>query len=225
MPFDCRLQTPFNCLIAGPTKSGKTSFTYNLLEIAGEMFDKKPDYVCLYYMAKQPIYDEMFSNGFINEMIDLNNYEINLEYLCKKVNKHKNANGSLIIFDDTMSDIKNGFEKIFTVFGHHTNTSIIYLAQNLFYDNKIFRNMSLNFDYLVIMRNNRDLKQIRYLSHQLCPTNPSYVINSYNESIKNKYSYILIDCHSNSPNELRLRSHIFPTSGPFDQPYTVYLKQ
>jgi hypothetical protein len=224
MPFDCRLQTPFNCLIAGPTKSGKTSFTCNLLKIADEKFIRKPDYVCLYYMVKQPIYEQLFSQGYIHEMIDLNSFEINYEDIYHKVSPYKHGNGSLLIFDDTMSDIKTGFDKIFTVLGHHSNCSMIYLSQNLFYNNKIFRNISLNFDYLVIMRNNRDLKQINYLAQQLCPNHPKYVSNAYNEATKNNYSYLFIDCYANSPNELRLRSNILPMNNSNQQPYTVYLK-
>lgn len=224
MTFDCRLQTPFNCLVAGPTKSGKTTFTCNLLKIAHEKFVKKPDYVLLFYMINQPSYDNMVEKGLINETINMNDYSLNYDEIYEKVIPYKNGNGSLIIFDDSMSDLKPGFEKVFTVLGHHTNCSLMYLSQNLFYNNKTFRNISLNFDYIVIMRNKRDLSQINYLAQQLCPGNTKYITKSYYAATEKPYTYLFVDCSANSPKELRLRSDIFPTQHPDQTPYTVYLE-
>jgi hypothetical protein len=155
----------------------------------------------------------------------MNEYEINYDEIYEKVRPYKDNGGSLIIFDDTMSDIKPGFEKIFTILGHHTNSSLIFLSQNLFYNNKTFRNISLNFDYIVIMRNNRDLSQINYLAQQLCPGNTKYITQSYYEATQEPYSYLFIDCSANSPRELRLRSNIFPIIQPDQTPYSVYLEK
>ncbi len=224
LAFDCRFQTPFNCLVAGPTKSGKTTFTCNLLKLSGEMFTRKPDYVLLFYMINQPSYEHMLEKGLINEMIDLNSYSVNYEEIYQRVEPFKNGNGSLIIFDDSMSEIKPGLEKIFTILGHHTNCSLIYLSQNLFYNNKTFRNISLNFDYIALMRNKRDLSQIKYLAQQLCPGNTKYIIHSYYAATAKPYGHFVVDCNANSPIELRLRSEIFLTRHPDQTPYTVYLE-
>jgi len=110
--FDCRLQTPFNLLlVTGPTKSGKTTFTCNLLKSAREMFTQKPDYVLLFYAIDQPKYRHMIAKGYIDEMINVQDYDIDFEDLQAKLEPFKNDAGSLIIFDDIMSDIKKGFEK------------------------------------------------------------------------------------------------------------------
>lgn len=222
MPFDCRMKTPFNCLIAGPTKSGKTTFTCNLLKIANDKFVHKPDYVILFYMINQPNYEHMFEKGLINEMINMNDQNIDYNEIYHKVMPYKHRNGSLIIFDDSMSDIKPGFEKIFTVLGHHTNTSLIFLSQNLFYNNKTFRNISLNFDYLVIMRNKRDQSQINYLAHQLCPGNTHWIKSSYFKATALPYSYLFVDCSSTAIENICLRSNIFPIRHPNQIPLTVY---
>lgn len=223
-PFDCRLQTPFNCLIAGPTKSGKTTFTHNLLKIAGEKFVTKPDYVLLFYLINQPNYKKMMEEGLIHEMIDMNDYDVNFEEISKKVTPYAKGNGSLIIFDDSMSELKPGFERIFTVLGHHTKCSLIYISQNIFFNNKTFRNISLNFHYIVKMRNKRDLSQIKYLANQLCPGNSKYIIQSYYAATEKPYSYLFIDCSANSPAELRLRTNIFPLRNSDQTPYTVFLE-
>lgn len=226
--YDCRLQTPFNCLIAGPTKSGKTTFTHNLLKVADEMFVKKPDYVLLFYLINQPSYKRMQEEGLIHEMIDMNDYSIDFQEIRKKVEPYTTGNGSLIIFDDSMSELKPGFEKIFTVLGHHTNCSLIYISQNIFFNNKTFRNISLNFGYIVKMRNKRDLSQIRYLAQQLCPGNTNFIIKAYYDATFRPYSYLFVDCSANTPIELCLRARIFPferIDPNSDQtPYTVYLE-
>jgi len=117
--FDCRLQTPFNLLITGPTKSGKTTFTCNLLKVSHEMFVKKPDYVLLFYAIEQPKYTHMIEKGYINEMLNVSDYDVNFEDLQRKLEPYKNGNGTLIIFDDIMSSITKEFEKNF----YNTRTS------------------------------------------------------------------------------------------------------
>lgn len=224
MPYDCRLQTPFNCLVAGPSKSGKTTFTCNLLKIADDKFVRKPDYVLLFYMMNQRNYEHMFEKGLIHEMINMNDHNVDFNEIYQKVLPYKDGNGSLIIFDDSMSDIKPGFEKIFTILGHHTNTSLIFLSQNLFFRSNAFRNMSLNFDYMAIMRSKRDLSQINYLAQQLCPDNPTFIKSAYNDATEKPYSYLFVDCRSNSPGVLSLRTNIFPIRHPTQEPYTLFIK-
>jgi len=221
--FDCRLQTPFNLLITGPTKSGKTTFTCNLLKVSNEMFEKKPDYVILFYAIEQPKYTHMIEKGYIDEMIKIQDYDINFNDLQTKLEPYKNGNGSLIIFDDIMSEISKEFEKIFTTLGHHINASLIFLSQNIFYNNKTYRNMSLNLQYIAVMKNRRDLTQIQYLARQLCPIDPKYVENAYIKAANIPFSYIFFDCTSSAPDELQCRSHLFPFENSL-QPYTVYIR-
>lgn len=221
MPFDCRLTTPFNLLVSGPSKSGKTTFVSNLLKVSEDMFVRKPDHVILYYANNQPTYNEMFKQKMIHEMINFNDAEPQYQEIQDKVMPYKNGNGSLIIFDDTLSDIKPGFEKIFQVLGHHNNCSLIYISQNLFYNSRTFRNLSLQLDYIVLMRNQRDASQIRSLSTQLCPGNPQYITEAYHGATQEPFSYLFIDCGANSKKELRLRSNLFP----HEAPYYVYLEK
>ena len=221
MPFDCRLTQPFNMLVSGPSKSGKTTFISNVMKVMDDMFHNKPKHIILYYANIQPLYNELFESKLINEMINFNDTEPTYEDIFNKVEPYKNDNGSLIIFDDTLSDIKPGFEKVFQVLGHHTNCSLIYIAQNLFYDNKTYRNVTHQLDYIILMRNQRNASQIKTLAGQLCPGNPKYIIESYRAATQVPFSYLFIDCGANSAKELRLRSHIFP----HEVPYSVYVEK
>jgi predicted ATPase len=217
--YDTRLKTPFNCIISGASKSGKTTLVRNLLMISEHIFTNKPAHVICYYKFMQDIYRDMHSAGLINELISLDDEEFTYGNILEKIKPYQNTNGSLIIFDDTMTEISDDFEQVFTNLSHHQNTSVIFITQNLFYNDKSYRTMSLNADYFFIMKNARDKLQITNLAKQFCPGNSTYVTQSFMDATKSPFSYLLIDFTQKAPDNLRLRSKIFP----HEAPYTVYI--
>jgi hypothetical protein len=160
----------------------------------------------------------MFKNQLIHEMVSLDDEDFTYENVMSKIKDHKDR-GALVIFDDTMTDITNHFEQVFTNLSHHQNTSVIFITQNLFYNDKSYRTMSLNTDYLFVMKNARDKLQIINLAKQFCPGNSTYVIQSFIDATRNPFSYLLIDFTQRVSDNLRLRSKILP----HEFPYTVYL--
>jgi predicted ATPase len=216
--YDCRLKTPFNCIISGASKSGKTTLVRNLLTIGESIFSSKPEYVILYYKFMQDIYLDMNNKGLINEMVSLEDEDFTYENVLHKIRDHK-TRGALVIFDDTMTELSSNFEQVFTNLSHHQNTSVIFITQNLFYNDKSYRTMSLNSDYLFVMKNARDKLQITNLAKQFCPGNSTYVIQAFIDATRNPFSYLLIDFTQRASDNLRLRSKIFP----HEFPYTVYL--
>jgi predicted ATPase len=219
--YDARLKTPFNCIISGASKSGKTTLVQNLLSYRGDMFTNNPDRVILFYKYMQGVYQEMLDTKLVDELVDTGSSEYNFENIVEKVQPYKDKNGCLIIFDDSMTDITGDFEQIFTNISHHQNCSVIFITQNLFFNSKIYRTMSLNAHYFFLMKNERDKQQIGILAKQFCPGNTTYVIQSFNEATKNPYSYLMIDFSQESPACLKLRSHIFPHQFP----YRIYLEK
>lgn len=219
--YDTRLKTPFNCIISGASKSGKTTLVQQLLTVRDEMFTQNPDYVIVFFKFMQDVYQEMLDNKLVDELIDVSSDDYNFETIVNKVRPYKNGNGSLIIFDDSMTDLSGDFEQIFTNISHHQNCSVIFITQNLFFNSKIYRTMSLNAHYFFLMKNERDKQQIGILAKQFCPGNTTYVIQSFNEATKAPFSYLLIDFSQESPGCLKLRSHIFPHQFP----YTIYLEK
>lgn len=217
--YDARLQTPFNCIISGVSKSGKTTLVKNLLRMSDDIFTQKPSHVICYYKFMQDIYQDMLDEGLINELVSIDDNDFSYESVREKISPYQNSNGCLILFDDTMTEISNDFEQIFTNLSHHNNTSVIFITQNLFYNNSSYRTMSLNTDYLFIMKNARDKQQIGILAKQFCPGNSTYVIQSFTDATRSPFSYLLIDFTQNCPDPLRLRSKIFPQ----EFPYTVYV--
>lgn len=217
--YDARFKTPFNCIISGASKSGKTTLVRNLLKISEDIFTKKPSYTILYYKFMQDIYQQMLDEGLINEIIQIDNDDFSYDSIREKIMPYKNKNGCLILFDDTMTEINSDFEQTFTNLSHHHNTSVIFITQNLFYKSSSYRTMSLNADYLFIMKNARDKQQIGILAKQFCPGNSIYVVQSFTDATKTPFSYLLLDFTQKCPDPLRLRTKIFPS----EFPYTVYL--
>ncbi len=209
MPYDIRFKTPFNCIVAGMSYSGKTTWVKNLLTLRDKIFTEQPTRIFLFYKVMQDIYVEMEADGLVHELVTVNEEMPSLETIISMVEKYKNQGGSMLIFDDTMSDLNNDFEQLFCNVSHHYNSSIIFLTQNLFYQKTTFRTMSLNSHYLVLMKNVRDTQQISILAKQFSPYNNSFLVQSYAEATKNPFSYLLLDFRPDSPQELRLRSNLF----------------
>jgi len=220
MTFDIRFKRRSNIIIGGASGSGKTTFVKNLLSLRDDLLEVNPDRVFLFYSNKQDIYDEMLRQGLIDEIIDVNENFPNLNYLTQICEPFKSGNGSLVIFDDIMSDMTSDFTKIFCNFSHHENASIILMTQNIFYDDKHFRNVTRNAHYYVLL-NHRDVQQISSLGRQICPSDPNYLTNAFMEATNRPYNYIILDFRVDSPQEIRVRSNIFPNQFPV----RVYVKK
>jgi len=214
MPFDVRLQSNFNCLVAGSTSSGKTTLVKNLLRLRNQIFSINPEKIFLFYNNDQSIYDEMLREGLIEEKIDVKENFPTLDYLTTLVAPYKKGNGAMVIFDDVMSDITDDFTKIICNFSHHERTSIVLITQNLFYKHKVFRTLSLNMHYMFLMTNERDKQQISILGRQVCPNNPNYLVNVYSAAASKAYEYLLLDFRADQSKQVRIRSHIFPHQFP-----------
>jgi hypothetical protein len=214
MPYDIRFKTSFNCLVSGPAGSGKTTWVKNLLSISDQIFTSKPKKVFLFYQAMQDMYIEMEKQGLIDEMIDVKDKMPSLDEIHSMVLPFKEDGGSMIIFDDSMTSVNTDFELLFCNLSHHDNCSIIFLTQNLFFQDKSFRTMSLNTHYMVLMKNDRDKQQISILGKQISPNNSNYIIKAYEDATQSPYDYLLLDFHPETHKLVRVRSKIFPNQFP-----------
>jgi len=200
--------------VAGSTGSGKTTLVKNLLRLKHDLFSVVPEKVFLFYNNDQPIYDEMLREGLIDEKINVSVQFPTLEFLTTLVAPFKKGGGSLIIFDDIISDITEEFTKIICNFSHHEATSIILMTQNLFFKHKVFRTLSLNMHYMFLMTNERDKQQVANLGRQVCPNNPNFLANVYGSAASRAYEYLLLDFRADQNKKVRIRSHIFPHQFP-----------
>lgn len=220
MVVDARFKCPFNAIVAGASRTGKTTLISKLLRLKEQIYDIPPENVIVIYKYQQPIYQKMKEEKLVNEFIQINDSRFNYDKLVEKVSPFKDGDGSMIIFDDTLTDLPDNFEQIFTNLSHHMNCSVFYLTQNLFYQNKSFRTLSLNAHYIFVMRSKRNLNQMKFLAQQTCPGNVKFITDSYTDATHNPFTFLCFDFSPDSPDILRLRANIFPE----DFPYTIYLE-
>ena len=194
--MDPRWVHPFTCVIAGPTGCGKTRWVSRLVTHLQSLIRPTPTRVIWSYGEWQAVYRELPS--FVELVEGLPSLpEKSLEPL-------------LLIIDDQMHDVNAEVTRLFTKGSHHRNISVIYIVQNLFDKNKEHRTISLNAHYLVIFKNPRDNSQIVHLAKQMYPGEVDYVKDAFRKATEEAHGYLLVDLKQCTPDELRLRSHIFP---------------
>lgn len=192
--YDLSLRHPFSMLIVGPSGSGKTVFVTRLLENAESMIQDAPHRVKWFYGAYQPLFASLpfeFQEG------------------APTVQEISEGN-MIVVIDDLMNEAQEQVSEIFTKMRHHSNITCIFLCQNLFPKGPFSRNISLNSNYIVLMKNPRDKAQVAHLARQVFPKKSKFLIEAYEDATSNHFSYLLLDFHPSTDDSLRMRAKIFP---------------
>lgn len=193
-------------MICGPTSCGKTIFVKNFLQNLGSMSNTAFARVLFYYAEWQPAYKEL---------------DIEIEFhegLPKSSDYADDPRPKLMIIDDLMREAGGStIANLFTKGSHHRNISVIFITQNLFHHGQ--REISLNSNYIVVFKNPRDSSQIRFLARQICPDNPLFLQEAYQDATRGPHSYLLLDLRQDTPDNCRFRTCIFP----FDENQYVYV--
>lgn len=192
------LTHPFTMLVSGPTGVGKTVFVQKLL--SADMIDPTPTRIVWAYGEWQKSY-ESFPFTYIQGLD-------NVDDIIAQVDGPQ-----ILVVDDMMGQDTNTLEQWFTKKSHHRNVSIIYIVQNLF--DKKQRTISLNAHYLVLFKNPRDTSQLGVLARQMYPGHAQFMIEAYTDATQKPRSYLLVDLKPDTPEEMRLRSHILPDEDNF----------
>ena len=216
--YDVRFQTPFTCIISGASSSGKTWLCNNILKNKNSMFSVPPARTFLFYEEDQDLYHSMLETGAIDEM---HQGMPSLETLREMLVPYKKSGGSCCIFDDSMHNVHNEISKLFTTHSHHLNSSMFFITQNLFVQNKEYRTMSLNATYVIIMAGARSRRQVDYFAKQVALYKTAYIVDAFLDMTQQPYSYLLFDFKASTPHHLMVRSHILPHEAPM----RVYLEK
>jgi len=213
--YDIRFKTPFTCIVAGASGSGKTYLVNEILKHKKVLFTQPPERTFLFYAAHQEIYDDMLKTGAVDE---IHQGIPALSELLDMLRPYKKS-GSCCIFDDAIHDIKNVLAQMFTTYSHHYNSSIFFLTQNLFVQNNEYRTMSLNATYCILMGGLRSEGQVASYAKQISLYRPNYIVEAFRAATRNKpYSYMMFDYKQGSNDQLRIRTDILPHQFPV----TVY---
>lgn len=195
----------------GPTGSGKTVICLNIIKDLNTLVHPAPIEILYNYSVWQPAYDEMkaISSIPIKFTEGLTSYE----------ELAQDRKPRLWIIDDLMDDAGSSqvIVNAFTKYSHHMNYSVILLTQNLFSQGLYFRTISLNSQYLWLLKSVRDTSIISTLGRQM--GNERFLKECYKDATRKPHSHLFIDLKPGSDDKYRVRSNIF------DSPITVYVKK
>ena len=187
--------------IAGPTGSGKTSLTMQIIEHKDKLFEEKVHGVVYCYSEYQDLYKEkndiIFHYG-LPTAEDIQNY-------IELFKGHQ----FLLVIDDLMDRMtqSDAIRDVLTKKAHHGNFTIITILQNLFPQGKAARTQSLNYHFIFCLRTCRELRQLNYLASQMFPGKTSSFMQIYKDAVDSDHMslmkssdnihvpYLLIICH------------------------------
>ena len=126
----------------------------------------------------------------------------------------------LVVVDDLMAEADSRLTKLFTKGSHHSNTSVVHLVQNLFDKKTDAVTISRNTHYMVVFKNPRDASQITHLARQMYPSHVKFMQEAFADATAEPYGYLFIDLKQETPDHLRLRTHVLPGETQY-----VYLRK
>lgn len=201
MYYSVCLKHPFTMVVSGPTGSGKTMWVKRLIEQRDTVSFPPPLKISYFYGEYQSAFDEIQNVEFVNGLDGIENYG--------------SGEPSWIIIDDLMLESSNSslISNLFTRASHHRNLSVILLTQNFFCKGKESRNISLNAQYVVLFKNPRDKSLATNIARQMYPNQIKKFQNAFDLATAEPFSYLFIDLKPNTPDEIRLMSHVLGENG------------
>ncbi len=208
--FDITLKIGTGMILAGPSSCGKSSFVKNLIMSRNILFNKPSLNVYIVCSNVQNIYEDMVKNKNVKKIF----YKMPSKNEILRFAKYgRRTGGTILILDDLLTEIaKNNMllQEIFTEMAHHQKLTVVLCVQNLFYQNGIFRTLSLNSGYLVPFKNPRDMHQIDIIAYRSYAMDPKVIMKAYKDATYKPYSYLFMDFTQTTPDFLRIKTDIFP---------------
>ena len=204
---------PCTIMVAGPSESGKTWFVKRV--IREKMIVPPPRRIMWIFKEHG---DKVEIESLKKEFPQV---EFHSEIPTGIMGMISGDERNLVILDDVMKEASKSDDvaEMFTQGCHHRNMTVMFLVQNVFYQGKESRTISLNTHYMVLYKNPRDKTQVRVLAHQMFPEFPRFLIQAFEDATEKPHTYLLIDLHPLTPETYRIRTRIFP-----DEQLRVYNK-
>lgn len=213
--YSAQFRTPFTLTCAGPSQSGKTSWTHEFLRHATLLVDRPIRHVMYHYHEWQPMFDQMEAEGLVHEFVQ---GTPTMESIRQRAADMKDVNGYsgiLIIIDDFGTEITKDMRDLVAVGVHHLRIAgLFFLQQNLFSKTPFNRDLTISSQYMVFFNCPRDKLMITNFARQFAPGNGRYIVDAYHKIMETPYNTMLVDLHQKTPNHIRIRSNIFPHQAP-----------
>ena len=168
---------------------------FSFIENRNEIFTEKIEKVLFFYDTYQKKFDDYVSK--IELIQGLPTLEI-----------FKNADRCLLILNDLMHHPQDVITKIFTVYVHHYNSSVMFTAQNLF--NKNICEILLNSHFVILFKNCPDATQIQHFQWQAFTNKAKDLYEACKNAVATPRGYLALDFRPDTEDSLRIRTGIFP---------------
>ena len=111
------------------------------------------------------------------------------------------------------SVIKNGkasnqLMKLFTVYRHHWNLSIIWVSHHLFSKHESNTCIQRNAQYLILMSSPRDKASVSRLGAQIDPSFGTFLLSAYKRAVNKAGDFLVLDMRPDTPEKYRVRETI-----------------
>ena len=218
--FDARIQLPSSIIVSGPSQSGKTEFTVNLLIHMKKLFYPVPQNIFWFYGTYTDVIDRLKKN----KLIKIEFIEGIPENGFKHLMKNKDGSHSLYILDDVMTECTQNLEvtQLFCREGHHNNVSIILIMQDLFCSGTQRKTILKNAHYLCLFKSPLDMRSLFSIGQRIMPGFIREFLAIFEDATRKKHGYLFIDGKQTTPSNARLRTDIF---GDFPKNYTLNNEQ
>ena len=106
------------------------------------------------------------------------------------------------------------FADLFAMGAYHENCSIIFVTQVLFLQDKAYRSACQNAMYMILFQSPRSKTQIGHLARQMFVGKKAQnMIRAFEDATSKPFSYLIVDCHADTPEMMRLESNILLDEG------------
>jgi hypothetical protein len=183
--------------------SGKTTLLYKILKNRKELFTTPPEKIMYFYGVWQKMFDSMERELPVDFVEGLPAKDI--------IDEFADGTSRCIVLDDLMSDVVKSIDMqhIFTRGSHHKNITVIYLNQNMYCQGKFSRTLSLNTQYIFILKCPRDTTQLALMGRQIGVGKS--LIEAYEDVMANyPYGYLMLDLSPHNNDGYKLKTNIFP---------------
>lgn len=194
-----RFQHPFSAIIASSSGSGKTVLTRSLLS----------DYKAVTTIDK-PQLKVWWCHGQDQDLHRESIPGVDVTYFTEFVSDFNDDKPDIIVYDDLMSEISGNkaLTDVFTKKRHHENVSVVFIIQNIFFQSKEMRTISLNCMYYILLKNPRDRLQLLALGRQIFPGSMDFFSRSLDDAFREPFSHLVIDMTSQCEDRFRLRQRV-----------------